>query len=171
MVQGEGELQQFYICSAQINLLWILISKNFVLVIMHDDNEPKYKYGMHFLGEHLCVPAWHVYSLGLYKLSYRLHSCLACATARMCASLTVTHCSTVTVHCFSLQRGVCDRAFAPNTSQENNECHQNCLSGTLCEDMCDATSSLPSSRGNHNAEANKWHNPHCAIWAGAVVLC
>ena len=89
----------------------------------------------------------------------------------MCVSTTVTHCSTVTVHCFSLQRGVCDRAFAPNTSQENNECHQNCLSGTLCEEMCDATSSLPSSRGNHNAEANKWHNPHCAIWAGAVVLC
>ena len=57
------------------------------------------------------------------------------------------HCSTIIRVYVLLQRGVCARAFAPNTSEENDECYQNCLNSTICEDMCDATSNLPSVTG------------------------
>ena len=59
----------------------------------------------------------------------------------------MTHCSTI-IHVYVLlQRGVCARAFAPNTTEQNDECYQNCLSSTICEDMCHATSNLPSVTG------------------------
>ena len=64
---------------------------------------------------------------------------------------------------FLLQRGVCARAFAPGTSQENDECHQICMNSTICEEMCDATASLPSSEGKsvQKIKANEWHNNQC----------